>query len=441
MPRILDSLATIAKVIPWDRSSSFTQDFEAQDFEGPNFALHPPIAVVEPESVAQLSSVVARCQADRIAMMPVGSGSKLAWGGPVKTDLPLVLISMARLNQLIDHADGDLTVTAQAGMKFADLQAIVQRSGQFCAIDPSYETCATIGGLVATGDSGALRHRYNSVRDMVLGIEFVRSDGSLVKAGGRVVKNVAGYDLMKLLTGSYGTLGILTQITLRLYPNQEASQTLFLSGDSNQLKTAIQSILNSGLTPTALDLISAGAIGALGLGSGQNLGLLIQIQGLAESVQEQCDRIVQLGNTLQLSPSIQTADRELWRQLGTQMTQGFGPASSLCKLAVRSTETIAMLLKIQDYFPGAIARFHVHGGLGQLRFDLDTNEDVLTQLKQVRSDCESKGGFLTLLNASSEIKQNLEPWGFRGNGGTWMRSIQQQFDPFNLLNPGRLEVL
>jgi glycolate oxidase FAD binding subunit len=440
MPRILDSLATIAKVIPWDRSSSFTQDF-AQDFEGRTIALHPPIAVVEPESVAQLSSVVARCQADRIAMMPVGSGSKLAWGGPVKTDLPLVLISMARLNQLIDHADGDLTVTAQAGMKFADLQAIVQRSGQFCAVDPSYETCATIGGLVATGDSGALRHRYNSVRDMVLGIEFVRSDGQLVKAGGRVVKNVAGYDLMKLLTGSYGTLGILTQITLRLYPNQEASQTLFLSGDSNQLKTAIQSILNSGLTPTALDLISAGAIGALGLGSSQNLGLLIQIQGLAESVQEQCDRIIQLGKTLQLSPSIQTSDRELWRQLGTQMTQGFGPDSSLCKLAVRSTETIAMLLKIQDYFPGAIARFHAHGGLGQLRFDLDTNEDVLNRLKQVRSDCESKGGFLTLLNASAEIKQSMEPWGFRGNGGTWMRSIQQQFDPFNLLNPGRLEVL
>jgi glycolate oxidase FAD binding subunit len=250
---------------------------------------------------------------------------------------------------------------------------------------------------------------------------------------------------MKLLTGSYGTLGILTQITLRLYPNQEASQTLFLSGDSDKLQTAIQSILNSGLTPTALDLISAGAIEALGLGSGKDLGLLIQVQGLAESVQEQCDRVVQLGNTLQLSPSIQTADRELWRQLGTQMTQGFGPGSSLgfglCKLAVRSTETIAMLLKIQDYFPGAIARFHVHGGLGQLRFDLDANKDLLTQLKQVRSDCESKGGFLTLLNASSEIKQSMEPWGFRGNGGTWMRSIQQQFDPFNLLNPGRLEVI
>ncbi len=439
MDRILDSLATIATVIPWDRSSSFAQEF-AQDFEGQAIALHPPIAIVEPESVAQLSAVVARCQADRLAIMPVGSGSKLAWGAPVRTDLPLVLISMARLNQLIDHAEGDLTVTAQAGMKFAELQAVVQRSGQFCAIDPSYDDRATIGGLVATGDSGALRHRYNSVRDMVLGIEFVRSDGAVVKAGGRVVKNVAGYDLMKLLTGSYGTLGILTQVTLRLYPNQEASQTLFLSGDSGQLKTAIQSILNSGLTPTALDLISAGTIEALGLGSGTSLGLLIQIQGLPESVQEQCDRVIQLGKTLQLSPSIQTADRELWRQLGMQMTQGFGSTSSLCKLAVRSTETVAMLMTIQTLFPGAIARFHVHGGLGQLRLNLDSHADLITALKQVRSDCERKGGFLTILNASSEIKQGIEPWGFRGNGGTWMRSIQQQFDPLNLLNPGRMEV-
>lgn len=435
MDRILDSLATIAKVIPWDRSSSLAQEFEAQ-----TVAAHPPIATIEPESVAQLSSVVARCQADRLAIMPVGSGSKLSWGAPVKTDLPLVLISMARLNQLVDHAAGDLTVTAQAGMKFADLQAMVQRSGQFCAIDPSYDDRATIGGVVATGDSGALRHRYNSVRDMVLGIEFVRSDGSLVKAGGRVVKNVAGYDLMKLLTGSYGTLGLLTQVTLRLYPNQESSQTLFLSGDSDKLQTAIQSILNSGLTPTALDLISAGTIEALNLGSGSNLGLLIQIQGLTESVQEQCDRVIELGKTLQLSPSIQTDDRDLWRQLGIQMTQGLGQDAGLCKLAVRSTETVAMLTKIQDYFPGTIARFHVHGGLGQLRFNLDHSSDWVTVLKQVRSDCENKGGFLTLLNASSEIKQSIEPWGFRGNGGIWMRSIRQQFDSSNLLSPGRMEV-
>ncbi len=406
------------------------------DFEDQKISAHPPVEMIEPESVVQLSEIVARCRRDRLAMLPVGSGSKLTWGAPVNTDLPLVLISTARLDQLVDHAAGDLTVTAQAGMKFADLQTILQRSGQFCAIDPSYGDRATLGGIVATGDSGALRHRYNSVRDMVLGIEFVRSDGELVKAGGRVVKNVAGYDLMKLLTGSYGTLGILTQITLRLYPNQEASQTLFLSSDADNLKTAIQSILNSGLTPTALDLISAGAIEALGLGIGVNLGLLIQFQGLKESVQEQCDRIMQLGKTLMLLPTVQTDDRQLWTQLGTCMTQGFG----LCKLAVRSTETVAMLTKIQAYFPGTIARFHVHGGLGQLRFDLEARDDLLEVLQQVRSDCESKGGFLTVLNAPVEIKQNLEVWGFRGSGGSWMRSIQHQFDPLHLLSPGRMEV-
>lgn len=405
------------------------------DFEDQKISAHPPIEIVEPESVAQLSEIVARCKRDRLAMLPVGSGSKLTWGAPVNTNLPLVLISMARLNQLVDHAAGDLTVTAQAGMKFADLQTILQRSGQFCAIDPSYDDRATLGGIVATGDSGALRHRYNSVRDMVLGIEFVRSDGELVKAGGRVVKNVAGYDLMKLLTGSYGTLGILTQVTLRLYPNQEASQTLFLSGDPDKLQTAIHSILNSGLTPTALDVISAGTVELLGLGTGTNLGLLIQFQGLTESVQEQCDRMLQLGKALMLAPTVQTADRQLWAQLGTSMTQGFG----LCKLAVRSTETVAMLTKIQTYFPGTIARFHVHGGLGQLRFDPATCEDLGMVLKQVRSDCESKGGFLTVLNAPSDIKQNLDVWGFRGSGGTWMRSIQQQFDPLHLLSPGRME--
>jgi glycolate oxidase FAD binding subunit len=389
---------------------------------------------LQPESVSQLASMVKQKNLDRIAMMPVGSGSKLDWGASVETDLPLVQISTAGLNQLVDHAAGDLTVTVQAGMKFATLQEMVGRSGQFCAIDPSFPEQATIGGIVATGNSGALRHRYNSVRDMVLGIEFVRSDGELVKAGGRVVKNVAGYDLMKLLTGSYGTLGILTQVTLRLYPNQEASQTIFLCGGSDALQTAIQSILNSGLTPTAMDLISSGTIAALNLESTSNLGLLIQIQGLRESVQEQCDRILDLGNKLKLSPTVQTSDLTLWQQLGNSMTQN---PSILCKWAVRSNETISMLLEVQKQFPGAIARFHVNGGLGELRLDQAAS---ISSIQQVRSTCEVKGGFLTVLTAPQEIKQGLDVWGFRGNGGIWMRSLQQQFDPLSLLNPGRMKI-
>ena len=244
---------------------------------------------------------------------------------------------------------------------------------------------------MATGDSGALRHRYNSVRDMVLGIEFVRSDGKIVKAGGRVVKNVAGYDLMKLLTGSYGTLGILTQVTVRLYPNQEASQTILLAGDAEILQRAIQGILNSGLTPSAMDLLSVGVMTALSLDSalGSGMGLLIQFQGLTESVQEQCDRVLELGKSLSLNAQVQAIDQVLWNQVSHLISSPIVQSNVVsndivCKWAVRSNQTISTLLQIQAMIPNTLARFHVSGGLGQLQLKGDVTSDVV---QKIRSHC------------------------------------------------------
>ncbi len=396
-------------------------------------ALQPdllPIGIVTPHTVDQLSDVVAKLHHDRIAMVPMGSGSKLDWGVPVSQSA--VFISTEHLNQVVDHAIGDLTVTAQSGIKFEALQSILQQSGQFWAIDPSCPS-GTMGGIVATGDSGALRHRYNSVRDMVLGIEFVRSDGKIVKAGGRVVKNVAGYDLMKLLTGSYGTLGILTQVTVRLYPNQEASQTILLAGEAEILQRAIQRILNSGLTPSAMDLLSLGTMVALDLGS--SMGLLIQFQGLTESVQEQCDRVLELGKSLFLNTGIQSIDQLLWNQVSHLIGQSMVQSNVVCKWAVRSNQTVSTLLQVQAMVPDAIARFHVSGGLGQLQLKGDVTGDMV---KKIRSICELNGGFLSIVMAPSALKSQLDIWGFRGNGESWMRSIQQQFDPLNILSPGRM---
>ena len=184
--------------------------------------------LVYPNTPEELAAVISYAKQQGLRVLPCGRGSKLHWGGLV--DGVNLVISTERLNQVIDHAIGDLTVTAEAGIKFSDLQKMLRKSGQFLAIDPHYPDHATLGGIISTADTGALRHRYNSIRDMILGISFVRSDGQLVKAGGRVVKNVAGYDLMKLLTGAYGTLGIITQVTLRVYPISHAAQTVVLSG-------------------------------------------------------------------------------------------------------------------------------------------------------------------------------------------------------------------
>ena len=411
----------------------------------PKFDLAFPNCVVL-DSVEALSETVRQCSADRIPFAPIGSGSKFSWGPSLALE-SLRLISTLKLDQVIDHAVGDLTVTVQAGMKFGELQTRLKKAGQFVAIDPSYEPRATVGGIVATGDSGALRHRYNSVRDMVLGVELVRSDGERVKAGGRVVKNVAGYDLMKLLTGSYGTLGIVTQVTLRLYPLQESSQTVFLMGEASAIAPVMQALLNSGLTPTAIDLLSAtvcetldlcGKSAAIGSGKGSAIGLLVRFQGLTESVTEQVKRLSDLGQsqglTIGLPTALPTPEDHLWQRLGQVLTLDDSAEQVLCKWAVRSADTVATLAHLQQKFPESRARFHGGGGLGQVQFPCITAAELLG----LRSFVEVRGGFLTVLEAPDAVKKSMEVWGYRGNGLGWMRSIKQQFDPQGLLSPGRL---
>ena len=226
---------------------------------------NPPSCIVYPRTTEQLAAVIAASYRDNWRVLPCGSGSKLTWGGLAKgVD---VVVSTERINQLIEHAVGDLTVTVEAGMKFSRLQGILAASRQFLALDPTAVESATIGGIVATGDTGSLRQRYGGVRDQLLGITFVRADGQIAKAGGRVVKNVAGYDLMKLFTGSYGTLGIISQVTFRVYPLPELSGTVVLTGTAEAISQAAQTLRGSALTPTQADLLSTQLISSLGLGT------------------------------------------------------------------------------------------------------------------------------------------------------------------------------
>ena len=276
----LKALGETAGIQFWQTLDSQSQSTIAAAIE-PD---HLPSGVLSPGTAVELAAVVAETYQQRQTLLPCGHGSKLTWGGLVK--VPDWVVSTDRLNRLIDHAVGDLTVTVEAGIGFAELQSTLAQAGQFLAIDPAFPDQATIGGIIATGDTGSLRQRYNSVRDMLLGITFVRSDGQIAKAGGRVVKNVAGYDLMKLFTGSYGTLGILTQATFRVYPLPEASQTVVLSGEADAIAQATQALMNSALTPVSADLLSE---------SNPGYSLAVRFQSILPSVELQISRTIELG--------------------------------------------------------------------------------------------------------------------------------------------------
>ena len=389
--------------------------------------------IIYPETQAQLSDVVACCAQNNWVILPCGSGSKLHWGGLVKVDptthyQEIIVVSCDRLNGLIEHAVGDLTVTVEPGIKYAELQATLAKTGQFLAIDPAYPETATLGGIIATADTGSLRQRYRGVRDMLLGISLVRSDGKIAKAGGRVVKNVAGYDLMKLFTGSYGTLGIISQVTLRVYPIEEASGTVVLVGERDHIAKATQTLLSSALTPVAVELLSTNLVKELDLGKA--VGLIVRFQTVIGSVEEQLQKLLEVGNSLGLN-CIRYCDYEveLWNKLKQKIWDSHRKTEIICKIGVMPNQAVKTLNQVA--LETGLGLIHAGSGLGELHFNSVNPETIL----ELRQWCESIGGFLTVLAAPLEIKQKLDVWGYNQNGLDIMRRIKQKFDPQNILNP------
>jgi len=316
----------------------------------------------------------------------------------------------------------------KAGMKYAELQATLAKKGQFLAIDPTYSETATIGGIIATADTGSLRQRYRGVRDMLLGISFVRSDGQIAKAGGRVVKNVAGYDLMKLFTGAYGTLGIISQVTLRAYPIEEASGTVVLVGSKDNIAKATQTLLSSALTPIAVDLLSTNLVEQLDLGKG--VGLIVRFQSIIDSVEKQSNRLLEVGNTLGLnSTRYYDYEVELWQKIKHQIWRYHRNTKVICKIGVIPNKAVETLN--QPTLETGLGLIHAGSGLGELHLNSVTPETIL----ELRKWCESTGGFLTVLTAPLEIKQTLDVWGYNQNALDIMRRIKQKFDPQNIFNP------
>jgi glycolate oxidase FAD binding subunit len=380
-----------------------------------------------PTSESELAELVTIANRDRSPLVVVGNSTKLDWGGIVNGAKSIV--STQKLDRLIAHAVGDLTVTVEAGMNFANLQTILATAGQFLPLDPVDPDRATIGGIIATANTGSLRHRYGGVRDLLLGISFVRADGKIAKAGGRVVKNVAGYDMMKLFTGSYGTLGILTAVTLRVYPLPADTGTVMLTGSIDKLATAAKILLASTLTPIAVDVVSSAFSQQLEISNTPSL--VVKFATIPASIAEQSAQLLEIGRGLGLKGGQwQGAQAEqLWQGIQTGI---WGTTPIGCKLGVRSTavvETIALLDRSTDHTANGV--IHLSSGIGACALSDERHIPTL------RSHCENSGGFVSVLQAPVELKQQLDVWGYRGNAIPLMRQLKHQFDPLNILNPGK----
>ena len=389
--------------------------------------------LVFPSTVKILAAVVKQASERGWRILICGNGSKLQWGNFTR-NIQLV-ISTQKCDRLIEHAVGDLTVTAEAGMKLVELQNILRSQNQFLPIDPSYADTATLGGIVATGDTGSWRERYGGIRDLLLGISFVRADGAIAKAGGRVVKNVAGYDLMKLFTGAYGTLGIISQLTFRTFPIISTSKTLLLTGEADNIARVVQTIRNSGLTPTAMDLLSGEIIKQLKLE--ENIGLIVRWQSIPESIEQQTKELRAIANKLNLTTYEykEQAEVDLWQKCAN-ITNFHSDTAVICKIGIAPNMAVNFLQSPKIVNNNVAVRVHASSGIGELRANKLDREII----SQIRSFVEENYGFLTILDAPKAIKEESDVWGYKGNAIATMQAIKNQFDPQNILNPNRFIV-
>ena len=386
------------------------------------------VCVVIPETIEDLAAVVKTAKGEGWKILPCGNGSKLDWG-TLNRDVGLV-VSTQKCARIIEHAIDDLTVTVESGIKLADLQASLRATNQFLPIDPAFAESATIGGILATADTGSWRQQYGGIRDLVLGISFIRGDGEITKAGGKVVKNVAGYDLMKLFIGSYGTLGIITRIAFRTYPIPEASQTVILTGEAAQIDRAMALLKNSGLTPTAADLITASVAQKLGITA--SVALLVRFQTIPESIAAQTSQLTAMvaDLALEIDTYQDEVQQQLWHRLNEIVRVPQGDEVIICKFGILPTAGVELLERAIEIDRDGCAMLHIGSGIGILQLTLNDVSAITT----IREFCNDNSGFLTVLTAPQAIKENIDVWGYRGNALEMMRTIQQKFDPQQIFN-------
>jgi glycolate oxidase FAD binding subunit len=430
---IVNDLSSISdgEIISWSQINETLKHKIENSILSPN----KPHCLCLPQNPQNLSQIVAYAHKNQLSIIILGKGSKLNWGNlREKCDL---VISTEKLNSIVDHSVGDFTITVGGGITLTSLQNHLKGFNQYLPVDPLFPEIATMGGIIATADGGSLRHKYNGIRDLILGISFVRNDGEIVKAGGKVVKNVAGYDLMKLLTGSYGSLGIITEVTLRLYPLLNHTQTVFISGDSNKIDQGIKLLRNSLLTPVKADLLSASLVKDLALGD--NMGLLVQFQGILESIHSQGLQLENMAKNLGLRVDFYQENQgdNIYEKINYLLTSSnidnFNN-SVTCKLGILPTFGVKILEKLQVLsLEKERAIIHLGAGIGRIYLQ---QEKLLGALKIMRSHCQEYQGYLILLDAPIRVKKEFETFGYNGNAMTIMEKIKQQFDPKNMFNPG-----
>jgi len=382
-----------------------------------------PQFVAEPDDEKQLASALSLANEAGMTVVPRGGATKLDWGNPPKK--VNLILSTARLNRIVEHAWADLTVTAEAGCTLQSLQHTLAQHGQRLAFDGLWPERATIGGVLSANDSGALRLRFGALRDLIIGVTIALPDGTLASSGGKVVKNVAGYDLPKLVTGALGTLGVITRAVFRLHPLPRAAKTFSFTAESfPAMQQHILAIQDSQLAHTALQIrCAAGELPAA--------DILFEATDAGLAAQEsQLRKLLGSVRAEQSSGNIWNWRQDLWNS-STNTTL-------MAKISLLPTDIAKTLDSLKAICDSRKVNWQLAlqaTGIGMLRLEADPSR-LSEAVKQLRTELQSRGGALVILRRPQEL-HSIDAWGNAGDSVGLMRAVKHQLDPKSTLNPGR----
>jgi glycolate oxidase FAD binding subunit len=400
-----------------------------QAFAGDAVDGREPSLVVEPATIEEISEVMKLASRDGIVVSPRGGGTKMGLGNPPRqVDL---ILSTARMDGIIEHVPGDQIVRTQAGLKLQDLQGNLAESDQMLCIDPPEEG-ATVGGIVAANASGPRRLRYGTIRDLIIGIKVVLADGTVAKAGGKVVKNVAGYDLSKLFTGSLGTLGVIAEANFRLHPIRESARTVFVEVDDHrQIPEVALAFTHSSFSQFVLD--------ALEMRWENDKGVIAALfEGIDPAVEAQSSAATELLRSHGGANVLGKDDgEEFWDSFARRPWEAGDVA---LKISAPPSDLSAVLDSVLGAAGrvGVEARLSGHAATGVTFAGLSGEGDGLVDVvEEVREIRVHRGGSVVVQEAPLAIKERLDVWGPAGDYLGLTRRVKEKFDPGYFMNPGR----
>jgi glycolate oxidase FAD binding subunit len=380
--------------------------------------------VTNPADVQQVAGVLRFANANGLTVMPTGSRSKLGWGNPVVPDIEL---NMKRICQLREHAWQDMTCTVEAGCSWDVMQAKLQEHGQMVALDPLWPERATIGGIVAANDSGALRLKYGGLRDLIIGMTVVLADGTMAKSGGKVVKNVAGYDIHKLMTGSFGTLGVIVDVNFRLHPMEEHSLTWTAVAPHRETNPKLfaeplRALMDSLLVPSSIQLRI----------SRKESALDVRIAGPKECLDEYGSSLQTILGGLPIVEQSETA----WNA----RQQVFDNKHAVVlKIAALPTEICPISAELHQWSLGEREDVKVvaqANGLMTVAVEAGP-ESVPALIEKLRTRIHEFGGSIVVPQLPETLRGRVDVWGPNRGDRSLMNEVKRRFDPGRTLNPGR----